>query len=79
MSIVVNIDKKGRIILPKEIREKAGIKTPGKILVFSKDKKVEIAPVSSRLERAKKIASVKLSGWREDRHKGEELLLRMKP
>jgi len=79
MSVVVNIDKKGRLILPKQIREEAGIKTPGKLLVFSKDKKVEIAPVSSSLERAKKIASEKLREWREDTHRGEKILLGTKP
>lgn len=75
MPIVVNIDEKGRIILPKEIRKKAGIKTPGKMLIFSKNKKVEIVPVSASLERAMNIASIKLVDWKEDNHKGEKLLL----
>lgn len=78
MSTVVNIDEKGRIILPKEIRKKAGIKTPGRILVFSKNKKVEIVPVSASLDRAMSIASIKLRDWKEDKHKGEKVLLRMK-
>lgn len=78
MAMVVNIDKKGRILLPKEVREKAGIKIPSKTLVFSKDRKIEIVPVSANLERARSIASAKLRNWREDEHKGEKLLLRLK-
>jgi hypothetical protein len=30
MSTVVNIDQKGRVIIPKSFREKANIKAPGK-------------------------------------------------
>lgn len=78
MSIVVNIDRKGRIVLPKEVRSRAGIKTPGKVLVYQKDKKVEIVSIDASLKRAMDIAREKLKDWKEEEHKGEKLLLRMK-
>jgi AbrB family looped-hinge helix DNA binding protein len=37
MSTVVNIDQKGRLIIPKSFREKANIKAPGKLLIVPKE------------------------------------------
>lgn len=74
MSIVVNIDEKGRLIIPRKIREKTRMSTPGKVLVEAKDKSVELVPVSGALERAKKIAAKKLKGWKEEKHEEEKLL-----
>lgn len=34
--------------------------------------------VSEDLERAKKIASKKLKGWKEEEHRGEKLLMEVK-
>jgi len=78
MGIVVTIDKKGRIVLPKKIRESVEIRTPGKVLISSKGKKIEIVPIDTRLLRAKRIASRKLRDWKEEEHRGEKLLMGMK-
>jgi len=37
MSTVVNIDQKGRVVIPKSLREKTSIKTPGKLLIVPKE------------------------------------------
>lgn len=78
MGVVVTVDKKGRIVLPKKIRESVEIRTPGKVLILSRGKRIEIVPVDARLLRARKIASRKLKDWKEEEHRGEKLLMGMK-
>ncbi len=79
MAKVVNLDKKGRIIIPKKIRERAKIRAPAKLLVLTKAPgHIEVVMVSEDLETSAKIASRKLKGWKEEEHKGEELLMGMK-
>ena len=58
MSTVVNIDQKGRVIIPKSFREKANIKAPGKLLIVPKEKGcIELVQIEDDLKRAKQIAS----------------------
>lgn len=79
MAKVVNLDKKGRMIIPRKIMEKAKIKAPAKLLVLTKTPgHIEIVSVSEDLETSTKIASRKLKGWKEEEHRGEELLKGMK-
>ncbi len=76
MSIVVNIDQKGRIVIPKSFREKVNIKVPGKLLIVPKETRcIELVQVEDDLKRAKQIASKKMKDWKEEEHKGEKLLL----
>jgi AbrB family looped-hinge helix DNA binding protein len=79
MSTVVNIDQKGRVIIPKSFREKANIKAaPGKLLIVPKETGcIELVQVEDDLKIAKQIASKKLKEWKEEEHKGEKLLLEM--
>ena len=78
MSTVVNIDQKGRVIIPKSFREKANIKAPGKLLIVPKETGcIELVQVEDDLKIAKHIASKKLKEWEEEEHKGEKLLLEM--
>jgi len=78
MSTVVNIDQKGRVVIPKSLREKASIKAPGKLLIVPKETGcVELVQVEEDLKRAKEIASKKLKDWKEEEHKGEKLLFAM--
>jgi len=74
MAAVVNIDQKGRVIIPKSFREKA----PGKLLIVPKETGcIELVQIEDDLKRAKLIASKKLKEWKEEEHKGEKLLLEM--
>jgi AbrB family looped-hinge helix DNA binding protein len=78
MSIVVNIDQKGRVVIPKSFREKANIKAPGKLLIVPKESGcVELVQVDDDLKRAKQIAAKKMRDWKGEEHKGEKLLLEL--
>jgi AbrB family looped-hinge helix DNA binding protein len=78
MSTVVNIDQKGRVVIPKSLRKKASIKAPGKLLIVPKEERcIELVQVEEDLKRAKEIASKKLKDWKEEEHKGEKLLFAM--
>jgi AbrB family looped-hinge helix DNA binding protein len=72
---VVSIDQKGRLAIPKNLREKVNIKVPGKLLIVPKENgRVELVQVEEDLKRAKEIASKKMKGWKEEEHRGEKLL-----
>jgi AbrB family looped-hinge helix DNA binding protein len=43
---VVTVDDRGQMVLPKEIREKAGIKAGDKLAVVSMDKGAEVCCIS---------------------------------
>jgi len=76
MSTVVNIDQKGRVVIPKNLRKKTSIKAPGKLLIVPKETGcIELVQIEEDLKRAKEIASKKMKGWKEEEHKGEKLLL----
>lgn len=75
MATVVTIDQKGRMVIPKRLREKANIHVPGKLVMVSKEEGcIEIIQAEEDLKRAKRIAAQKLKGWREEAHKGEQVL-----
>jgi len=76
MKMVVKIDKKGRITLPKKIRGKVGI--DDEALIEVKRDSIEIKPVDSALKKAMEIAEHKLKGWKEEEHEAEKLLERLK-
>ena len=79
MSTIINVNGKGRIVIPKNIRERAEIGTPGRLLLTIKGPgRIELVGIRKDLERAKRIASRKLKGWKEEEHKGEKLLLGIK-
>jgi AbrB family looped-hinge helix DNA binding protein len=78
MATVVTIDQKGRMVIPKSLREKANIQVPGKLVMVPEEKGcIQIVQVEEDLERAKRIAAKKLKGWREEAHQGEQLLRKM--
>jgi AbrB family looped-hinge helix DNA binding protein len=42
----VAIDKQGRIVIPKEIREKYGLSEEGKIELVAREDKIELIPLA---------------------------------
>ena len=48
------IDRAGRLVIPKEIRERAGLKPGLKLEVEYRDGKVEIEPVRKRIKLVRK-------------------------
>ena len=64
MKIQVRVDAKGRIIIPKTIREKAGIRPGDLVEVGLEDGKIRVVPVGSNAEKLYGIFNVEK--WPED-------------
>lgn len=76
LSETVEIDGKGRLVLPKKIREEAGIVPKSKVLVrISGLGRVELSNPGLLTEEARRIGRKKLSGWREEEHEATSYLL----
>ena len=78
MAQSVTLDEKGRIILPREARRKAGIKPRSKLLVEVRGAGIiQLRDFNTLSTKVLKVAEKKLTGWREDEHMEEKLLVRL--
>ncbi len=70
----VEIDPKGRIVIPKEVREESGISTPGELLVTVEGEgRIALQSVETNLRNAQRIGQRKLASWTEERHEEDKL------
>jgi AbrB family looped-hinge helix DNA binding protein len=77
MSETVSVDEKGRLVLPKKIREKAGIGVNVKLLAKATGAgRVELSDPRILIAQAQAIGTKKLAGWREEDHQATNYLLR---
>ncbi|QLH81288.1 AbrB/MazE/SpoVT family DNA-binding domain-containing protein [Halosimplex pelagicum] len=44
---VIRVSKKGQATIPKELRERFGIETPGKVLIHEEEGKIVVEPLPS--------------------------------
>jgi antitoxin PrlF len=44
---VIRVSRKGQATIPKELRERFGIDTPGKVLIHEEDGKIVVEPLPS--------------------------------
>ncbi len=74
MSELVSIDEKGRLVLPKRIRAKAGIR-PGTSLVaeVKRNGVVELRDSSALLNQVQQVAVRKLTRWKEGEHREDRM------
>lgn len=42
---IIHVSKKGQATIPKELRERFGIETPGRVIVREEDDKIVVEPV----------------------------------
>lgn len=78
MSETVSVDEKGRLVLPKKIREEAGIALKSELLVrASGTGRIELSDPKVLTEQAQSIGRKKLSGWSEEEHEATSYLLRL--
>jgi AbrB family looped-hinge helix DNA binding protein len=76
MSESVSIDKKGRLVLPKKIRQEAHISVGTKLIAKARGEgRVELLDPETLVNKAQEIGAKKLSGWREDAHEATANLL----
>lgn len=61
---VVKIDKKGRLLIPKDIREKAGIKVESLVMIKVREKSIVIEPVEPVAD--KYFGAFRVAKWPED-------------
>lgn len=74
----MKVDRKGRLVLRKEILGEAAVQTPCTMLATPKgDGTIELKAISADLSRAQKIGAAKLAAWKEEEHRGEKLLMEM--
>jgi AbrB family looped-hinge helix DNA binding protein len=74
----VEIDEKGRVVIPKDVRVQSGISTPGQLLLTVEGSgKISLQSIETNLRRAQEIGRRKLSSWREERHDEDRLALRL--
>jgi bifunctional DNA-binding transcriptional regulator/antitoxin component of YhaV-PrlF toxin-antitoxin module len=76
MSATISLDKKGRLVLPKKVREAAGISVETELLARASGAgRVELSDPEVLRTRAREIGAKKLSGWVEERHEATGYLL----
>ncbi len=74
----IEIDPKGRVVIPKDVRERSGISAPGELVVTVEGiGKITLQSSEASLKKAQQIGRRKLSGWREDQHEEEKLALKL--
>ncbi len=76
MSETIFVDRKGRLVLPKKVREKARIGVNTRLVVKVSDVgRIELFDPDILLSKAQEIGAKKLTGWREEDHEVTSLLL----
>jgi AbrB family looped-hinge helix DNA binding protein len=73
----VEIDPKGRVVIPKDVREQSGITAPGELVVTVEGVgKITLQSAETSLKRAQEIGRRKLRSWTEGKHEEDKLALR---
>ncbi|MDG6988650.1 MAG: AbrB family transcriptional regulator [Nitrososphaerota archaeon] len=77
MGETVSVDEKGRLVLPKRVREAAGIEPRAELLArVSGAGRVELFDPEVLNAKARKIGAEKLEGWREEDHEATGYFVR---
>ncbi len=78
LSQSVAMDRKGRLLIPKKLRDAAAITPPATVLArVAGPGRIELVEVDPQMRRAREIGRKKLAGWREEEHEAESLGLRL--
>ncbi|MCW3993753.1 MAG: AbrB/MazE/SpoVT family DNA-binding domain-containing protein [Candidatus Bathyarchaeota archaeon] len=64
MTAVVKVDEKGRVVIPKNIREKTKMKEGGYVKIIAKEKSIIIEPLEPFAD--KYFGAFKIDKWPED-------------
>lgn len=74
----VEIDARGRLVIPKEVREQSGVSAPGELLVTVEGAgKITLQSAETKLRNAQHIGRKKLSSWSERSHEEDKLAQRL--
>jgi len=70
----VEIDPKGRVVIPKDVREQSGISVPGELMVSVEGTgRITLQSSEISLKKAQQIGREKLRTWNESRHDEDKL------
>ncbi len=64
MTAVVRVDEKGRVVIPKNIREKAKMRKGGYVKIMAKEKSIILEPLEPFAD--KYFGAFKIDKWPED-------------
>lgn len=64
MTLVVRVDEKGRVVIPKSIREKAKMRKGGYVKVTAKEKSIIMEPLEPFAD--KYFGAFQIDKWPED-------------
>jgi bifunctional DNA-binding transcriptional regulator/antitoxin component of YhaV-PrlF toxin-antitoxin module len=77
VSEIVSVDEKGRLVLPRKVREAAGISVGTELLAKASGLgRVELSDPEVLKARAREIGAKKLEGWDEESHEATGYLVR---
>jgi AbrB family looped-hinge helix DNA binding protein len=77
LMIIVEIDSKGRVVIPKEIREQSRISAPSELVVTVEGEgRISLQAVEANLKDAQQIGRRKLRSWTEERHEEDRAIRR---
>ncbi|MCJ7610413.1 AbrB/MazE/SpoVT family DNA-binding domain-containing protein [Candidatus Bathyarchaeota archaeon] len=69
------VDEKGRLVLPKRIRDEAQIRARSKLVIRAiGEGRIELFDPDLLMRRAQDLGSRKLVGWQEEDHEASEVL-----
>ncbi|AEM39618.1 transcriptional regulator, AbrB family [Pyrolobus fumarii 1A] len=75
MQRVVRLDSRGRILLPREVREALGLREGSKIAIrVRSDNVIELVPLDKLYERVSRVFREKMRDWREEEHEATRVL-----
>ncbi len=74
----MEIDRKGRVVIPKDVRVQSGISAPGELVVFVEDEgKITLQAADAGLKKAQQVGRRKLRSWSESRHDEDKFAHRL--
>ena len=69
------MDDRGRLVLPREVREAVGLGAGSRLLVrLRSDGVIELVPFDRLYEKVTRVFRERLRGWREEEHEAYKLL-----
>ncbi len=78
MEYVVNIDERGRLVLPAEIRRRLGLKGKRKVLIRVRDDGIiELIVMDKIYNDIARVFEEKFKNWKEENHEASKLLMRV--
>ena len=74
----IEIDSKGRLVIPKDVREQSEISVPSELVVVVEGVgRISLQSVEVNLKNAQQIGRKKLSSWAEERHEEDRVVRRV--